>query len=96
MTATLSPEQERTIPQAEAYIATRFFPPLPSVYGRLAVEAVALVNEGSPESTVTIPLDCAMFPSAAVETEDGFEIEAAELVYALRLGHMIEDEEDYL
>lgn len=81
------------IAQAEAYVASRFFPPLPREYGRLAVAAVEEVNGGDPFSIVSIPADIEIVPKGAELVGQFYEITALRLVEVLRLTHLIADDE---
>lgn len=76
------------IAQAEAYVRTRFFPPLPVEYGALAVEAVELVNAGDPYARISV---AGLNPAPRETAEDG-TVTAARLVSVLRLEHLIDDE----
>ena len=77
------------VAQAEAYVRTRFFPPLPVEYGDLAVEAVDRVNSGD-----DTPLDVtglAVRPRASYDVDGHEHIAPLDLVEALRLQHMLDD-----
>lgn len=79
------------IAQAEAYVRTKFFPPLPVEYGELAVRAVALVNAGDPYALLDVS-GLNPEPRGAVGHYDARKVTAARLVEVLRLGHMIDDD----
>lgn len=78
------------IAQAEGYVRSRFFPPLPVEYGELAVLAVHAVNDGEPERE----FDVSHVNPKPVGTRDGISCTARTLVNALRLWHLIDDDED--
>lgn len=77
--------------QAEAYVQTRFFPPLPYEYGALAIEAVDACNDGDPYYEISLPHYIPVKPKAADEMGN---ITAAALVSALRLEHLVDYDED--
>lgn len=79
-------EKDRQIVSAECYVRSRFYPPLPVEYGRLAVEAVDAVNRDEPEATFDVS---DLNPQPRGTDEDGM-VTAAVLVEVLRLEHMID------
>jgi len=81
-------EHRREIAQAEAYVRSRFFPPLPSEYGELAVRAVHAVNEGDPYARFKVGH---LNPEPKGTAADG-TVTAARLVEVLRLSHLIDDD----
>jgi hypothetical protein len=81
---------DRRVAQAEAYVQSRFYPPLPSEYGALAVQAVDACNEGDPYREFSV---LHLNPQPKYTDEDG-NVTAAALVSVLRLEHMIEEDED--
>lgn len=92
---TLNDDEKRDLPQAEAYVATRFFPPLPHEYGALAIIAVREYREHGPEAHVNLPADLNPLPRQTSTDEDGdLFVEAAHLIEILRLEHLILDDED--
>ena len=87
-------EQERLI-DAVHYVTCRFFPPLPVEYGPLAIIAVREYHENGPEAHVNLPADLNPMPRAARLDDDGDPfIWACELVDALRIWHMVDDDGD--
>ncbi len=80
-------EHAAEIAQAESYVRSRFYPPLPTAYGELAVRAVHAVNEGDPYAE----LDVTGIDPQPAAARDG-KVTAARLVSALRLSHLIDDE----
>lgn len=76
--------------EAEAYVRTRFYPPLPWEYGALAVEAVEACNGLQPDARIYVE-DLPIVPRGM--DEDGY-ITAGELVSALRLEHMIDTDDE--
>lgn len=81
-------ERHAQIAQAEAYVTTRFFPPLPREYGALAVEAVERVNDGDPYYEIEV----GHLPAVPREADAHGFVTAARLVSVLRLEHLIDDE----
>jgi hypothetical protein len=81
---------DRRVAQAEAYVQSRFYPPLPSEYGALAVQAVDACNEGDLYREFAVGH---LNPTPRYTDEDG-NVTAAALVEVLRLGHMIEEDFD--
>lgn len=86
MTQMTHTETDPRVIQAEAYVRSRFYPPLPHEYGRLAVEAVDAVNEGNPEHRLDVS---GLNPQPRQTDEDG-TVRADALVEILRLEHLIE------
>ena len=86
---TTTTEKTAQVAQAEAYVRSRFYPPLPVEYGALAVEAVDLVNDGKGD----VELDVGHLNPIPRDAEDG-KISALALVYALRLDHLVHPEEE--
>jgi hypothetical protein len=80
------------IAEAEAYVQSRFYPPLPVEYGALAVEAVERVNAGddTPLDVTGLPVT----PKAAYEVDGHLHITPEELVDALRLWHLIDTDDE--
>lgn len=79
------------VAQAEAYVRSRFFPPLPAEYGGLAVEAVERVNAGD-----DTPLDVTGLnpqPRAAYDVDGHDHVDPRDLVDALRLWHLIDSDD---
>lgn len=74
--------------QAEAYVRTRFYPPLPVEYGALAVEAVERVNTWDDEPLDVTGLD--PLPRAAYVMDERVYVQPTDLVDALRLHHLID------
>ena len=71
------------IAQAESYVRTRFFPPLPVEYGRLAVEAVEACWDSEPDR----PLDVTGLnpePRGSYDGDDGRRYVAAGRVWRPR------------
>lgn len=79
---------DRRIADAESYVTTRFFPPLPRAYGALAVQAVDLVNGEAGGVLIPLPTDLQPVPRLAT---DG-HVRAVDLVDCLRLWHLIDGE----
>lgn len=100
MTST-APAPDRRIAEAEAYVASRFFPPLPREYGALAVQAVDAVNAGD-ETPIDLPQYLNPKPREAYVDLDRTGPEDPELwvcdprvlVDILHLHHLIESQED--
>lgn len=90
-----SPEYQRQVAQAEAYVRTRFYPPLPVEYGALAVQAVEAYNDEGGLATIALPADLPILPRGAYEEDGEILVTAAHLVEVLRLEHLIEDEADF-
>ncbi len=81
--------RERVL-QATAYVQSRFFPPLPSAYGELAVSALERIELTGLETRVLLPRDLNPLPRGYSESESGeLSISAGELVSALRLEHLV-------
>jgi len=76
------------VAQAESYVRSRFYPPLPVEYGALAVQAIHAVNDGDPYTLIPLGEHLDPLPRDAV---DG-KVTAARLVQILHLGHLIDDE----
>lgn len=92
---TLNDDEKRDLPQAEAYVATRFFPPLPHEYGALAIIAVREYREHGPEAHVNLPADLNPLPRQTSVDDDGdLFVEAAHLIEILRLDHLILEDDD--
>ena len=91
-------EDRQSVMEARAYVASRFYPPLPHEYGDLAVIALREYREHGPESHVNLPEDLNPLPRETRRDEDGdLYVEAATLIDILRLGHMLDyDDEDYV
>lgn len=88
------PEDLERVMEARAYVQSRFYPPLPSAYGDLAVIALREYREYGPDGVVSLPDDLNPLPREAREDLDGdLYVEAAELIRILRIGHLIETEE---
>lgn len=89
---------DRSVPSAEAYVATRFYPPLPAEYGVLAVAAVNMINNGMVDDVLILPEDLEPLPRAARLNDGGtlIEIDPMDLVRALKLWHMLDDDSDNL
>lgn len=93
---TLTADERRDLPQAEAYVASRFYPPLPREYGALAIIAVREYREYGPEAHVNLPGDLNPLPRQTRLDDDGdLFVEAAHLIEILRLDHLIADDDDY-
>lgn len=87
---TLTADEKRDLPQAEAYVASRFYPPLPHEYGALAIIAVREYREHGPDSHVNLPDDLNPLPRQTRLDDDGdLFVEAAHLIEILRLDHLI-------
>jgi hypothetical protein len=84
------------VAQAEAYVRTRFFPPLPAAYGELAVTALEEYRNYGPDSHVNLPKDLALLPRGAERDpwNGDLYVTAAELIRILRIEHMLDDELD--
>lgn len=88
-------EDREAVVQARAYVASRFYPPLPAAYGDLAVIALREFREYGEESHVNLPDDLNPLPAAAERDEDGdLYVEAGELIRILHLEHMTWDVDD--
>lgn len=86
--------RESQVAQATAYVQSRFFPPLPPMYGELAVTAVEECQEYGPDSHVNLPDDLPLLPRQARRDLDGdLYVTAGELLTILRLDHLIEEED---
>lgn len=83
-------ENSAEIAQAQAYVRSRFYPPLPAEYGELAVRAVQACNEGNPEARIEIPDGLNPEPRCAFRAHAKTWAYAARLIEALRLSHMLE------
>lgn len=81
-------EHAAEIAQAESYVRSRFFPPLPAEYGELAVRAVHAVNDGDPYRRFDVGH---LNPEPRGTGPDG-KVTAARLVEVLRLSHLIDDD----
>lgn len=93
--ATAEVEPDRRVAEAECYVRTRFYPPLPYEYGEYAVQAVDACNEGEPEREIMLDPNLPMWPKAATFDESGSVSCSAEgLVDALRLWHMVDEEDE--
>lgn len=89
MTATETPGR---VAQAEAYVRSRFYPPLPVEYGVLACEAVDACNAGTPDEEIDVS-DLNPQPRAAYDDGDGNTVVTArDLVAVLRLEHLLAEE----
>jgi len=94
MAETSDRQRQALVAQAEAYVRTRFFPPLPVAYGELAVTAVEEYRNYGPDSHVNLPEDLPLLPKGADRDLDGdLYVTAAELIRILRIEHMIDEEE---
>lgn len=80
--------------EARAYVRTKFFPPLPTVYGDLACVALREYREHGPDARIGIPEGIDPTPRDIEHDDNGYYVTAAELIRILRIEHMIEDEED--
>lgn len=95
MTTTTITTVDRRVADAELYVRTRFFPPLPHQYGSYAVEAVDACNAGDFEQEILLDPELPLHPRGATFDESGSVSATAEqLVDALRLWHMVEPEAD--
>lgn len=81
-------ENRAVIAQAEAYVQTRFFPPLPVAYGVLAVHALQAANGGDAAAWIYLPVDLDPRPRKAY----GDRIAAADLIDALKLWHLVDED----
>lgn len=103
---TVATERSREVAMATAYVRSRFYPPLPHVYGELAVDARDAYRE-DPDAILTLPHDLPVLPKQAepvteeVSGPEGWEltltgwtISAAEFLCALRLDHLLADEDE--
>lgn len=81
-------EHAAEIAQAESFVRSRFFPPLPVAYGELAVRAVHAVNGGDPYLRLDVDH---LNPKPRATGPDG-KVTAARLVADLRLSHLIDDD----
>ena len=91
----MSARREARVAEAEAYVMTRFYPPLPAAYGELAVTALEEYAEHGPDSHVNLPDDLEMLPATAERDADGdLYVTAAELIRVLRIEHLIDSEEN--
>ena len=89
-----TPQEHTMLAHAQAYVRSRFFPPLPSEYGGLGIEALAAVNSGEPERVITFACDLNPQPRGTVEVDDNHNgVAASTLVDVLRLWHLVEDDE---
>ena len=94
MTSTETKPDPRLM-EARAYVQTRFYPALPPVYGDLAVEAIDTYYMDGYSGLVTIPEGTNPTPRQAFEDEDGnLVVRAGDLITALRLEHMVDEEQD--
>lgn len=94
-TITTTEAVDRRVAEAEMYVRTRFFPPLPHQYGGYAVEAVDACNAGDFEQEIMLDPELPLHPKGARHDESGSVSATAEqLVDALRLWHMVEPEAD--
>ena len=91
---TLSDDEREAAQSARLYVTTRFFPPLPAIYGDVAVVALREYREHGPEAHVNLPDHLNPKPRLTYRDEDGdLYSEAAHLIEILRLEHMLDDEE---
>lgn len=70
-------------------VGGNFYPPLPSVYADLGVEAVKACAAGQDLTTITLPDDLDPRPRAAYGPGDRY-VNAADLVDALRAWPLVE------
>lgn len=78
--------------EARAYVQTRFYPPLPLVYGDHAVTALDRIESG--EETPIDLGDIQPWPRGAYTDERGeLVITPRALLHALRLTHMIDTDD---
>jgi hypothetical protein len=91
MTDTLPKLQRATdadprLPIAQAYIRSRFFPPIPAdAYGPAALAALDAIEEGEPERLIDLPPWTEPLPRGYTDTDEGFAVPAATLCEILRL-----------
>jgi len=85
-------EFDTRVPQITAYLASRFFPPLPWQLAEPALTALDRVN-AEDDTPVEIPADCPVTPRSAWWDADQRHhyIRPADLVSAVRLDHLVED-----
>ena len=83
-------QRRAEVASAAAYVQSRFFPPLPREYGELAVQAIQAHEDGDPLRLILIDPELNPQPKGTVH---GY-VTAARLVTALRLQHMIDDDEE--
>ena len=91
MTSTTS-RDTALVAQAESYVRTRFFPPLPIEYGALAVEAVERVNAGD-----DTPLDVTGLnpqPRGTYDVDGHDHVDPRDVIQALRLWHLIDEDDE--
>lgn len=70
---------------AQGYVQSRFYPPLPEVYGDLAVQALDAYAEDE-DAVIPLPEGLYPYPGGAEEDEDGnLTVRAAILLDALRI-----------
>lgn len=81
---TKAEQRHAQILSARAYVATRFFPPLPMEYGDLIVRAAEKQERGD-TSKIRIPADLNPQPR---DVERGL-IDSADLLRIVRLQHLI-------
>lgn len=81
-------------PAMVAYVTSRFYPPLPREYGPLAARAVQAWRAGRPDWLLPVG-HLAMVPRNVTRMVGAEHqvVRADALVLALRLGHLIEDDE---
>lgn len=92
---TLTEAEQAEAVGARAYVRSRFYPPLPVEYGDLAVIAVREYREHGPRARVNLPADLNPLPRDLGVDDDGdLYVEAADLIRALRLEHMVADDDD--
>jgi hypothetical protein len=92
-----TPERRRTqVQEATLYVATRFYPPLPLIYGELAVLALEAYYAEGPSAVITLPRNLNPVPRQATYNDETntLEVRALDLIGALRITHMLSDDDD--
>lgn len=84
------------VAQAEAYVRTAFYPPLPYEYGALAVEAVERYMT-DPDRPILLPDGLNPVPRGTYEGIDGgLFVDVRDLIHVLRLWHMVDEETEWV
>lgn len=88
--------RRKRVAEAEAYVVSHFFPPLPAEYGEVAVTALEEFAEHGYRGIVNLNPDLNPKPRGSYIDSDGdWACPVLDVIKALRIGHLIDDFEDW-
>lgn len=91
----MTADRHLQVRDATLYVMTRFYPPLPSIYGELAVLALEAYDAEGPSAVITLPDVNPMPREAYMDYEtQRYHVRALDLIRALRITHMLADDDE--